>query len=57
MNCTACNNPSKKFGKDRKGNQRFQCLTCKKTFTEEQQKPLGDMRIPMEKAVMILNLW
>jgi transposase-like protein/IS1 family transposase len=56
MNCIECNNLTKKFGKDRKGNQRFQCLTCKKTFIEPQEKPLGDMRLPMEKALMILKL-
>src|SRR5689334_18097092 len=56
MNCPTCNNEARKLGKDCKGNQRFQCLTCKKTFSEEQQKPLGDMRLPMEKALLVLNL-
>lgn len=56
MDCPTCNNEARKFGKDRKGNQRFQCLTCKKTFTEEQEKLLDDMRIPMERALMILQL-
>ena len=56
MNCIACDNPSKKFGKDRKGNQRFQCRACKKTFTQEQEKPLGEMRLPMDKALLCLRL-
>jgi transposase-like protein/IS1 family transposase len=33
MNCPDCNSLPKKHGKDRKGNQRFRCLTCGKTYT------------------------
>jgi transposase-like protein len=34
MNCPVCQNEARKFGKDRYGNQRFQCLTCRKTFSD-----------------------
>lgn len=47
---------TKKFGKDRKGNQRYRCLDCGKTWIEYQPRPIGDMRIPMDKAVMVLKM-
>lgn len=56
MNCQHCDGETKRFGKDRKGNQRFRCLSCGKTFTTPQDKPLDEMRLPIEKAVMVLRL-
>jgi len=47
---------TKRFGKDRKGNQRFRCLLCGKTWTEATAKPLGDMRVPVEMAKLALSL-
>ncbi len=55
MNCPTCNAPTKKSGKDRKGNQRFQCLTCKKTFIEPQEKPLGEMILAEDKTISVLR--
>src|SRR5207249_6342251 len=47
---------AKKFGKfGPKKIQRYRCLQCGKTFSDEQRKPLDEMRIPMEKAVFALN--
>ncbi|MEN3334959.1 MAG: hypothetical protein V7641_4324 [Blastocatellia bacterium] len=56
MNCITCNSETRRFGKDRKGNQRFQCLTCKKTFSEPKDKPLGNMTLAMEKVLLIMRL-
>ena len=56
MNCPECNSLPKKHGKDRKGNQRFRCLACGKTFVEPKDKPLGVMRLPEEKALLCLQL-
>lgn len=56
MNCQNCNGETKKFGKDRKGNQRFRCLSCGKTAIQPYDKPLDEMRLPIEKAVMVLRL-
>ena len=56
MNCPTCQSEARRFGKDKKGQQRFQCLTCKKTFIEPQDKPLDNMRLPMDKALLVLNL-
>lgn len=56
MTCHNCQIEAKKFGKDRKGNQRFKCNTCKKTFQEPKEKPLGAMYLPLDKAVLCLQL-
>lgn len=56
MNCQSCDGQVKKFGKDRKGNQRVRCLSCGKTQTVTQPKPLGSMYLAEEKALMCLNL-
>ena len=56
MECATCNAPSKKFGKDRSGNQRFRCLTCRKTFSSRPERPLGAMRLPVERALLCLHL-
>jgi transposase-like protein/IS1 family transposase len=55
MLCSTCQAESRKFGKDRHGNQRHQCMTCKKTFTDLPTRPLGDMRLPLDKAVFVLR--
>ncbi len=56
MNCPECDSAkTKKFGKDRKGNQRFRCLACEKTFQEERTKPLGEMTLAMTKVIAVLK--
>lgn len=37
--CPACGGSSKRFGHHRNGLQRFRCLDCRKTFTEDHQAP------------------
>jgi len=56
MKCQACGTETKKFGKDRNGHQRYQCLSCKKTFVEAYERPLGEMRLPLEKALFVIKL-
>ncbi len=55
MNCPFCNSESKKFGKDRSGHQRLRCLNCKKTVLTPYHRPLGEMRLPLEKAVAVMQ--
>ena len=55
MNCQACGSETKKHGKDRDGHQRYRCLSCKKTFIEAYDRPLGDMRLPIEKALSVMQ--
>lgn len=54
MNCPECNSLPKKHGKDRKGNQRFRCLACGKTYTATQR--LENMTLPMDKVEMVIKL-
>jgi len=56
MLCPVCQTEARKFGKDRHGNQRFQCLECKKTFSDTPARPLGEMRLPLAEAVLCLKL-
>ncbi len=56
MTCADCQIECRRFGKHRNGLQRFRCPECGKTYTEEHQKPLGSMTVPMEKAVLALKL-
>jgi transposase-like protein/IS1 family transposase len=56
MTCHYCRNTCKRFGKHRNGLQRFRCNQCAKTFTEEHDRPLDDMRLPRDRAVSILQL-
>lgn len=52
--CPSCKAASRKFGTNRNGSQRFQCLTCKKTFSAP--TALGHMRLPLDVAVLALQL-
>lgn len=56
MVCHNCQLEAKRFGKDRKGNQRFRCVPCRKTFQEPKEKPLNNMYLPLDKAVLCLQL-
>jgi transposase-like protein/IS1 family transposase len=56
MTCHNCRTKARRFGKDRKGNQRYQCLSCSKTFLEPREKPLDEMTVNMDKAMLALKL-
>lgn len=56
MRCPACKVDGRKFGKDRDGNQRYQCVACRKTFSDRPANPLGDMRLSLDKALSVLQL-
>ena len=45
MTCHYCKNTCKRFGKHRNGLQHFRCRQCKRTFTEEHEKPLDGIRL------------
>ncbi len=55
MQCPACQNEARKFGRDRDGNQRYQCQGCRKLFSDRPDRLLGDMRISIEKALTALH--
>jgi transposase-like protein len=56
VTCHNCRVDAKRHGRDRKGNQRWKCQQCGKTFLEPHQKPLDGMYLPIEKAEMILRM-
>ncbi len=56
MTCHNCRIECKRHGRDRKGNQRYQCRQCSKTFLEPQDRPLDGMYLPIMKAEMVLRL-
>lgn len=57
MICPKCQSESKRFGKHRNGLQRYRCLSCRKTFTEDHKRafrvadyldqPVGQMAVRM----------
>ncbi len=56
MTCHNCRTECKRKGRDRKGNQRYQCRQCSKTFLEPREKPLDGMYLRIEKAELVLKL-
>src|SRR5713226_4345838 len=56
MNCSICNAQAQRYGRDRRGQQRFHCPACNRSFIEEQFRALGRMIIAEDKALMCLNL-
>jgi len=56
MLCPICNNAASKFGRGGNGRQRFFCAECNKTFREPRPRPLDEMRVPNEKAALVLRM-
>jgi transposase-like protein/IS1 family transposase len=56
MTCHNCKIEAKKFGKDRKGNQRYRCIQCKRRFQEQREALLGNMYLPEDKTLLCLTL-
>jgi transposase-like protein/IS1 family transposase len=56
MDCQICESPNtKKFGKDRKGQQRYRCLSCKKTFIVPEARLIDRMILPEDKLVSVIQ--
>ena len=55
MKCPICKNHPKKCGRDRKGKQRYRCLTCGRTFQRTRRRILGGKLLPPTKAVSVLE--
>src|SRR5580658_6700579 len=56
MTCQDCDIRCASFGTHRNGLRRFRCGKCGKTYTESHEKPLGEMTVPMEKAILALRM-
>jgi transposase-like protein/IS1 family transposase len=56
MLCPTCQVEARKFGRDRNGNQRFQCKPCGSTFSDRSGALLDDMRLDLDRAILCLKL-
>lgn len=56
MKCTKCNLPCQKSGRHINGAQRYRCRQCKCRCTEPRPRPLDNMRTPLDKALLCLQL-
>src|SRR5436305_5325448 len=54
--CRTCGGPVIRWGKDAHGNPRRFCKACRKSYSIVPPRPLGSMRIDLDKAVLILSL-
>jgi transposase-like protein/IS1 family transposase len=54
MLCPACHNPSRRFGRNRNGSQRWHCTACNRTFSDG-ERPDG-RRVPADRAILCLRL-
>lgn len=54
--CRSCGGRTIGWGKDQDGNPRRRCKSCGKTFGIIPERPLGSMRLDMDKAVLCLSL-
>jgi IS1 family transposase/transposase-like protein len=54
--CRFCGGPTIGWGKDREGNPRRFCKACRKSFGLIPERPLGRMRISLEKATLCATL-
>jgi transposase-like protein/IS1 family transposase len=56
VTCHNCKTDCKRHGRDRKGNQRFKCRQCSKTFQVPRPKPLEGMYTDLDAAETVLKL-
>jgi transposase-like protein/IS1 family transposase len=56
VTCHNCKSECKRKGHDRKGNQRYQCRQCRKTFLAPQEKPLDTMYLSLDRAELVLSM-
>jgi transposase-like protein/IS1 family transposase len=56
MVCHNCQIEAKKHGRDRKGNQRWKCDQCRKTYSDRPEKPLENMYLDFDRALKAIQL-
>lgn len=56
MTCSNCCLAGKRFGKDRKGHQRFRCPKCRRTFIEPHNGNVHGMYTGTHRAESVLRL-
>lgn len=56
MECTTCQKPTRKNGKNRNGSQRYRCDDCRATFTDETTRPTDGRKLAADKAILALRM-
>jgi IS1 family transposase/transposase-like protein len=56
MLCPNCQNQGRRFGRTRTGMQRFQCLPCSSTYSEQPTRLLNDLTLAPAKALSVLSM-
>lgn len=56
MLCPFCETLARRFGRNRNGSQRYQCLACGRTFTDGDTRPTDRRYLPLDRAVFCLRL-
>lgn len=56
MFCPLCQDPTRKFGRNRNGSQRHRCDVCEKTFTDPQSRPVDRRRLDPATVVQFLRM-
>jgi transposase-like protein/IS1 family transposase len=54
--CRTCGGPTIGWGRDKDGNPRRKCKGCNKTYGLIPARPLGSMRLDLDKATLCLSL-
>lgn len=57
MTCHNCKTECKRFGKTRKGQQRYRCCECRKTYSEPRNEYLGGMYTLAEEVESVVRLF
>jgi transposase-like protein/IS1 family transposase len=56
MLCPICQTTAQRYGKNRNGGQRYRCLTCARSFTDDATRPADGRRLAADKLVMCLRM-
>jgi len=56
MMCHNCKTECRRFGRTRKGQQRYQCCQCRKTYSDPRNEHLGGMYTDPEKVEAVVTL-
>lgn len=56
MTCHNCKIECGKFGRDRKGYQRFRCATCRRTFTQSHNGTVHGTYVSIQRAEAVIRL-
>ena len=56
MECPRCSGPTRRFGFNRNGSQRYRCDACERTYTDEGTRPVDRRELAPAKLVFCLRL-